>query len=69
MEKTMIKEVRGKITCVHHWLIDAKNHGVCIKCGEEHQFPVLGDLDYRGSMCEAIQRARKKQLALEIEST
>ncbi len=25
--------------CIHHWLIDQKNCGVCRKCGEIRQFP------------------------------
>ncbi len=25
-------------TCVHHWLIDAENIGVCKKCGSTRQF-------------------------------
>jgi hypothetical protein len=25
-------------TCVHHWLIDAENLGVCKKCGCTRQF-------------------------------
>ena len=24
--------------CVHHWLINSKNLGVCKKCGESKQF-------------------------------
>jgi hypothetical protein len=24
--------------CIHHWLIDEKNLGVCKKCGESKQF-------------------------------
>ena len=24
--------------CIHHWLIDAVNLGVCKKCGESRQF-------------------------------
>ena len=24
--------------CIHHWLIDSKNLGVCKKCGERRQF-------------------------------
>jgi hypothetical protein len=24
--------------CIHHWLIDAVNLGVCKKCGESKQF-------------------------------
>jgi hypothetical protein len=24
--------------CVHYWLIDEKNYGVCKKCGVEKQF-------------------------------
>lgn len=24
--------------CIHHWLIDARNLGVCKKCGESKQF-------------------------------
>lgn len=24
--------------CIHHWLINAKNFGVCKKCGEGKQF-------------------------------
>ena len=26
------------IQCIHHWLIDAVNLGVCKKCGESKQF-------------------------------
>ena len=26
------------IQCIHHWLIDAMNLGVCKKCGESKQF-------------------------------
>lgn len=25
--------------CIHHWLIDERNYGVCRKCGESKQFP------------------------------
>jgi hypothetical protein len=25
-------------TCIHHWLINEKNFGVCKKCGESKQF-------------------------------
>jgi len=24
--------------CIHHWLIDARNFGVCRKCGDSKQF-------------------------------
>ncbi|MBM3156885.1 MAG: hypothetical protein FJ004_06335 [Chloroflexi bacterium] len=24
--------------CIHYWLLDEKNHGVCKKCGEARQF-------------------------------
>ncbi len=24
--------------CIHHWLIDERNFGVCKKCGESKQF-------------------------------
>ena len=24
--------------CIHHWLIDERNSGVCKKCGESKQF-------------------------------
>jgi hypothetical protein len=24
--------------CIHHWLIDQRNFGVCKKCGESKQF-------------------------------
>jgi len=24
--------------CVHHWLIDERNLGICKKCGESRQF-------------------------------
>lgn len=24
--------------CIHHWLIDARNFGVCKKCGDSKQF-------------------------------
>jgi hypothetical protein len=25
-------------SCVHHWMIDQTNHGVCKKCGSAQQF-------------------------------
>ncbi len=25
-------------SCIHHWLINEKNFGVCKKCGESKQF-------------------------------
>ena len=25
--------------CIHHWLIDGRNMGVCRKCGAGKQFP------------------------------
>ena len=28
---------QGEI-CIHHWIIDVKNLGICKKCGTEHQF-------------------------------
>lgn len=60
MKKTLIKEVR-KATCVHHWLIDAKDHGLCIKCGEGRQFfPPHNPEDYSASTCWAIQKRRKR---------
>ena len=30
--------------CIHHWVIDERNLGVCRKCGAGKQFPVLTDL-------------------------
>lgn len=62
-------KVRGKTgLCIHHWLIDAKDHGFCIKCGEGRQFfPPQDPGDYAASTCWAIQRARKQ--AREIELT
>ena len=24
--------------CVHHWIIDSRNYGICKKCGEEQDF-------------------------------
>jgi hypothetical protein len=28
----------GRDGCIHHWLIDEKNFGVCKKCGASKQF-------------------------------
>jgi len=28
---------QGKV-CVHHWIIDMSNCGICKKCGEKKQF-------------------------------
>lgn len=25
-------------SCIHHWIIDVKNLGICKKCGDMHQF-------------------------------
>ncbi len=30
-----------KTPCVHHWLIDLKDQGVCKKCGATRDFPEL----------------------------
>jgi len=57
-------KVRGEagLTCVHHWLIDAKNHGFCIKCGEGRQFPViLLPEDMPNSTCWAAVRSRRRK--------
>ena len=34
-EKTLTGDY---IQCIHHWLIDERNLGVCKKCGESRQF-------------------------------
>jgi hypothetical protein len=26
--------------CIHHWLLDERNFGVCKKCGAQKQFPI-----------------------------
>ena len=28
----------GHQACIHHWIIDVKNLGICKKCGDMHQF-------------------------------
>jgi len=30
----------GLNDCVHYWLIDGKNAGICKKCGASRQFPL-----------------------------
>ena len=29
----------GKNGCVHYWILDEKNYGVCKKCGDKKHFP------------------------------
>jgi len=31
--------------CKHHWVLDEVSFGVCKLCGDEKQFPRLGDID------------------------
>ena len=31
--------------CIHHWIIDSKQHGVCKHCGAEKDFPGLADVE------------------------
>ena len=40
----MQKHINGSLphpesqACIHHWIIDVKNAGICKKCGDTHQF-------------------------------
>jgi len=38
-EKSMPSPEDAAKSCVHHWMIDGKNNGVCKKCGAVKQFP------------------------------
>jgi hypothetical protein len=36
--------------CIHHWLIDKRNFGVCKKCGDSKQFCCWSEaVSYRGT--------------------
>lgn len=35
-----------QVDCIHHWVLDDMNHGVCIKCGAEKQFPTPKEQAY-----------------------
>ncbi len=26
--------------CIHYWLVDAKNRGICRRCGKRHDFVI-----------------------------
>ena len=42
--------------CIHHWFLDSvvagKQHGVCLKCGQQRDFPVYGQSSYNRSLDE-----------------
>lgn len=39
-------KTKAKRKCIHHWMIDDDDKGVCIFCGEERQFTRRGDIDW-----------------------
>jgi len=38
VKRTQTAIIGGSDACVHHWVIDGRNHGVCKKCGAGQQF-------------------------------
>jgi hypothetical protein len=50
--------------CVHHWLIDEKNLGVCKKCGDVKRFSSAWE--WGGSQRTGVGRYSKGQKAIPV---
>ena len=54
--------------CIHHWIVNNDNHGICKKCKARRQFPTLADANkiyqnnkYLFAKERQMKLAKKKQ--------
>ena len=41
-----VKDDKALKKCVHYWVIDIENMGICKYCGAVKQFPKMHEIDY-----------------------
>lgn len=49
----------------HHWLIDARNHGICRKCGAERQWPRHPNLLHGNSWPHSKQPPSRRGMSID----
>ncbi len=57
-------KVAVKTECVHHWIVDWFDYGVCKLCGEERQFTPRGTIDWGRERMTGFQNGQPERVIL-----